>query len=117
MTDLAPFPTLPPPPADPGEYLTSFGCDVTKFAFDSRTQDLILHVKVDAVDKYKAMPLSDVRGRRFMMTVHTPRGKRPLVASGKLAVYTGREDRAQRAKDRRWGRMKAQWWGGSDDDS
>lgn len=113
---LAPFPLLPPPPVDPGEYLSHFGGDIIKFAFDPRTQDVILHVKVDPADKYKALPLSDVRGRRFAFTVHTPRGARPLVASGKLAVYAGREGRVQRTKDRRWGKQRAMWWSGVDGD-
>lgn len=116
MSDtLAPFPTLPPPPSDPGEYLSHFGGDLKDFKIDKRTGALILVVTVDLTDKYLAMPLTDIRGRRFSWTVHTPRGKKPLVARGALAVYAGREGRAQRAKDRRWGRVKAESFTGSDD--
>lgn len=104
MTDASPFPELPPAPDDPGEYLTWFEGDVVGSLIDAKDGGLILKVKVTPTDKYRAMPLTDIRGRRFNWTVHARRGRKPLVAAnGQAAIYAMRENREKRAAERAGG--------------
>jgi len=116
VTDAAaPFPELPPPPADPGEFITHFQGHLSSFRFD-RDNNLVLMVTVNAPDKYNAMPLTDVRGRSFSMSVYAERGRRPLVRAGTLGVYDARERVKQKQADRRWNRVLARNFLGSDDE-
>ena len=119
MTDAAttptPFPDLPPQPADPGEFLTHFGGHVSSFGFD-RDNNLVLKITVAATDKYLAMPLTDVRGRQFGVSIYAERGRRPLVRRGKLGVYDAQERVKQNRADRRWNRVLARHFVGSEED-
>lgn len=107
------FPELPPPPADPGEYLTYFTGHIGGFKFD-RDGNLQLVVAVAKTDKYLAMPLSDIRGRTFNFTVHAPRGRRPLVRRGTLAVYDAQTRVKTRKADRAWARARRDYFEGSE---
>ena len=114
-TPLAPFPRLPPPPEDPGEYLTFFGADMPKPSFD-RNGNLVLQLIVNPEDKYKAMPLTDIRGRRFHITVHAPHGRHPLVAADStLAVYAAQDNSRTRRRNRRWERAKSTYFTGENE--
>ena len=115
MSDTTPFPDLPPPPADPGEFITHFAAHIASFRFD-RDNNLQLILTVAATDKYNAMPLTDVRGRAFGMSVYAERGKRPLVRAGTLGVYDAREKVKQKQADRRWNRVLARNFLGHDDE-
>lgn len=112
--DLAPFPDLPLPPADPGEFLTHFGGWISAFRFD-KDGKLVIQVTVDDTDKYLAMPLSDIRGRTFKWTVHAPRGRTPLTRRGTLGVYDARQRIRNRQADRRWRRVRKEVFDGTDD--
>lgn len=115
MSDTAsPFPELPPPPADPGEFITHFQGHLSSFKFD-RDNNLVLMVTVAAPDKYNAMPLTDVRGRSFAMSVYAERGRRPLVRAGTLGVYDAREKVKAKQADRRWNRVLARHFEGTED--
>lgn len=115
MSDIpAPFPTLPPPPADPGEFLTHFSAHIGSFRFD-RDGNLQLVLSVAETDKYLAMPLSDIRGRTFTWTVHAPRGRKPLTRRGTLGVYDARERSKNKRADRRWAKTRRDHFEGSDE--
>jgi len=114
VTDKAPFPRLPEPPTDPGEYLTFFSAHIPAGAFD-RDGNLVFKVVVAAEDKYKAMPLTDIRGRTFNITVHAPRGRTPLVRRGTLGVYDRQKSFADKKKDRMWRRAKVRYFDGEDE--
>lgn len=123
MTDVASgvapdlFPTLPEPPTDLGEFLTWFTADMPVAAFDANG-NLVIKLLVHPEFKYNAMPLTDIRGRRFTVTIHTPRGRSALVAQDrKLAVYAAREKRRTRGADRAWGKARAAMFDGCDDDA
>jgi hypothetical protein len=107
------FPRLPPPPADPGEFLSHFGAYISGFRID-KFGKLVLSVTVDDADKYLAMPLTDIRGRSFNISVYAERGRTPLVArSGELLVHQGRARSKDRRADRRWERARREMFEGS----
>ena len=105
--DTSPFPELPPAPDDPGEYLTFFEGDVVSSRIDAKDGGLVLLVKVAPTHKYRAMPLTDIRGRRFNWTVHARKGRKPLVsAEGKAVIYQMRENRERAEAARKTPRKK-----------
>lgn len=110
-TATFPFPTLPPPPADPGEYLTYFRGHLN-YRIDRKTGRLILEIAVADEDKYAAMPLTDVRGRSFNFTVTIDRARGELVKKGKLAVYEARDRARARRWDRQWKKLREQIFDG-----
>lgn len=114
MTDQAPFPDLPPPPADPGEFLTYFTGHIGGFRLD-KDGNLQLIISVAETDKYLAMPLSDIRGRTFTWTVHAPRGRKPLTRRGTLGVYDAQTRAKNRRADRQWERTKRDHFIGGDE--
>lgn len=99
-TETSPFPELPPPPDDPGEFLTFFEGDIIGSLIDTKDGAIILKVKATSEHKYRAMPLTDIRGRRFNFTVHARRGRKPLVKDGKALIYEMRENREKRQAER-----------------
>ena len=112
--DLFPFPELPPLPADPGEYLTNFVGHLTTSKFD-RNGNLQLIFTVDPTDKYKAIPLTDIRGRNFTVSVYADRGRTPLVRRGTLGVYDAQVAAKQRRSDRQWKTVKRESFTGGTD--
>lgn len=98
--DTSPFPELPPPPDDPGEFLSYFEGDIVGATMDGKDGALILKVKVALEHKMRAIPLTDIRGRRFRWAVYARRGSKPLVKDGKAVIYELRENRERRAAER-----------------
>lgn len=113
MTETSVFPELPPAPENPGEFLTHFQADMPKSSIDKDGQ-LVITLVVPIEDKYKAMPLTDIRGRRFNVSVFAKEGRRPMIREGVLAVYDGIERKQARAADRHWAQVKAEWFDGID---
>lgn len=113
--DLFPFPELPPLPADPGEYLTNFVAHLHSTKFD-RNGNLQLIFTVDPTDKYKAIPLTDIRGRNFTVSVYADRGRTPLVQRGTLGVYAAQMKVKERRADRAWKTARRELFDGLDDD-
>lgn len=114
MTDtLSPIPVLPPPPTDPGEYITAFGADITSCGFD-RNGAFTLTMTVHPDDKYNAVPLSDIKARRFLVTIHAPRGRKKIVSRDRRLVVS---DASARRLERKWARAKARYFTGVDDEA
>ncbi len=109
-----PFPELPPPPADPGEFLTFFSGHIGGFRLD-KDGNLHRSIAVAETDKYLALPLSDIRGRTFNWTVHAPRGRYPLTRRGTLGVYDAQTRVKERRADRRWARTRRDYFDGVED--
>lgn len=108
----SPFPELPPPPADPGEFLTYFEADIPSSRIDAKSGRLVINVAAIIEDKYKAMPLTDIRGKRLRFAVYAPRGRKPITAAGRLAVYEMRENRSNKRKTREWEKVRAAYFEG-----
>lgn len=111
----SPFPELPPPPADPGEFLTYFEADIPSSRIDAKSGRLVLNVAAIIEDKYKAMPLTDIRGKRLRFAVYAPRGRKPITAAGRLAVYQMRENRSAKRRGREWVKARTAYFEGVDD--
>jgi hypothetical protein len=105
--DLIPYPQIVPAP-DPstlGQHLSTFACWLTKATFDKHG-NVIVSFRVDASDKYAALPLTDVAGKRFTVLVHAPQEWQPVVEAGVMRVHKVRSSRKaklqKRMKVRRW---------------
>lgn len=52
------------------EQVVAFRADIPKFAFDIKG-NLVIHLRVVPEDKWAALPLTDIRGRRFTFQAFT----------------------------------------------
>ena len=111
---IQPFPELRDLPASPGEYLTFFDADVPSSRIDAKSGRLVLNVSVVVDDKYWAMPITDIRGKRLRFAVYAPRGRKDITRAGRLAVYDMRENRATRRQQREWAKVRAAYFEGVD---
>jgi hypothetical protein len=100
--DFIPYPTItePPDPADLGQFLSSFGCWLVKATFDKHGA-IMLTFRVDHADKYAALPLTDVAGKKFTALIHAPSEWQPVVESGVLRIQKVRASRKQKMEQRR----------------
>lgn len=99
-------PTLPDAPEEPGTHLTWFEGHVARFAFEPKSGALQLVVNVADVHKYQAMPITDIRGRRFNFQVFNPPDAKPVDPAGRAGVERAKQRVADRARDREWAIVK-----------
>lgn len=118
MPDDGFFPDLPPRPPDStlGTFITHFTADVPTSRIDTKSGRLILNVMVDDADKYQAMPVTDLRGRRFHVLIYAVEGHTPVVTNGRLRVHDAQKRKKRREMDRLWAKVCAEHFTGTTDD-
>lgn len=74
----------------PGELeeLVAFRADIPKFAFDAKG-NLVIHLRVVPDDKWLALPLTDIRGRRFTFHAYCPPARARMLKATMKRVGDG----------------------------
>jgi hypothetical protein len=67
------------------ERVVSFKGDMAKFTFDNKG-NLVMTLVIAPADKWDALPLTDIRGRRFRFDVFMPPGRAARVREQMAAV-------------------------------
>jgi hypothetical protein len=111
-----PQPVPEPSPHQRGTHLTSFVAHMGQPTFN-RDGVLVLKFLIPPEDKYAALPLSDILGRRFLLSAYTLPGKSAVVEDGTLRIYKVRAARKQRKTDREWRKALYQHFIGTPDTS
>lgn len=70
------------------EELVAFRADIPKFAFDTKG-NLVIHLRVVPDDKWLALPLTDIRGRRFTFHAYCPPARARML---RATMNRGRSD-------------------------
>lgn len=89
--------------------LATFNTSVMAPKIDARSGDLILQLRVVAADKYAAIPLTEVLGRKLTLKVFGPRATQKHLGVGVERQSAAREKVAARRRRRGW-EIEMQTW-------
>lgn len=90
-------------------HLATFNTSVMAPKIDARSGDLILQLRVVAADKYAAIPLTEVLGRKLTLKVFGPRATQKHLGVGVERQSAAREKVAARRRRRGW-EIEMQTW-------
>lgn len=96
--------------------LATFNTSMMAPKIDSRSGDLILQLRVVAADKYAAIPLTEVLGRKLTIAVHGPRATQKHLGVGVERQSAARERVAERRRLRGWEAEMDSWLIDEDED-
>lgn len=115
MSDLNTFtfpltgPSVGPYDTTSSAHLATFNTSVMAPKIDARSGDLILQLRVVAADKYAAIPLTEVLGRKLTLKVFGPRATQKHLGVGVERQSAAREKVAARRRRRGW-EIEMQTW-------
>lgn len=89
--------------------LATFNTSMMAPKIDARSGDLILQLRVVAADKYAAIPLTEVLGRKLTLKVFGPRATQKHLGVGVERQSAAREKVAARRRRRGW-EIEMQTW-------
>ena len=121
MSDLNTFtfpltgPSVGPDDTTSSAHLATFNTSMMAPKIDSRSGDLILQLRVVAADKYAAIPLTEVLGRKLTLKVFGPRATQKHLGVGVERQSAAREKVAARRRRRGW-EIEMQTWLEDDED-
>lgn len=102
-------PSVGPEDTIPGSLLATFNTSVMAPKIDSRSGDLILQLRVVASDKYAAIPLTEVLGRKLTVAAYGPRATQKHLGVGVERQSAAREKVAARRRRRGWDAEMTTW--------
>lgn len=115
MSDLNTFtfpltgPSVGPDDTTSSAHLATFNTSVMAPKIDARSGDLILQLRVVAADKYAAIPLTEVLGRKLTLKVFGPRATQKHLGVGVERQSAAREKVAARRRRRGWDAEMTTW--------
>lgn len=115
MSDLNTFsfpltgPSVDPRDTIPSALLATFNTSVMAPKIDGRSGDVILQLRVVAADKYAAIPLTEILGRKLTIQVFGPRATQKHLGVGVERQSAARERVTERRRLRGWEAEMQSW--------